>query len=74
MFTTAVAAQAVMEFLHRLTGFMGEERVSSEILLFLNRSEVSRNRTKSDPACLCANREILGAGDERDFLGMLWAK
>ena len=49
-FTTAVAAQAITELLHRLTGFMGPERNPSEILLRLNEREISTNRTKPDAA------------------------
>jgi len=71
-FTTAVAAQAVSEFLHRLTGFMGEERRSSEVLMFFHESTVRTNRPQSDPSCLCAQRELWGRGDGRDFLGLLW--
>ena len=71
-FTTAVAAQAVSEFLHRLTGFMGEERRSSEVLMFFHESTVRTNRTPSIPECLCAQRELWGRGDGRDFLGLLW--
>lgn len=71
-FTTAVAAQAVSEFLHRLTGFMGEERRSSEVLMFFHESTVRTNRTPSKPDCLCAQKDVWGRGDERDFLGLLW--
>jgi hypothetical protein len=73
-FTTAVAAQSVSEFLHRLTGFMGEERRSSEVLMFFHESTVRTNRAPSDPECLCAQKEMWGSGDGRDFLGLMWAK
>jgi molybdopterin/thiamine biosynthesis adenylyltransferase len=71
-FTTAVAAQAVSEFLHRLTGFMGEERHSSEVLMLFHESTVRTNRTPSTVGCICAHRELWGRGDGRDFLGLLW--
>lgn len=71
-FTTAVAAQAVSEFLHRLTGFMGEERRSSEVLMLFHESSVRTNRTPPEADCLCSQREIWGRGDGRDFLGLTW--
>lgn len=71
-FTTAVASQAVSEFLHRLTGFMGAERRSSEVLLFFHESLIRTNRQVPDPECLCAPRRLWGRGDSRDFLGLTW--
>jgi molybdopterin/thiamine biosynthesis adenylyltransferase len=73
-FTTAVAAQAVSELLHRLTGFMGEQRRSSEVLMLFHQTEVRTNRTPSDPNCLCAQQEFWGTGDRKDFLGLFWPK
>lgn len=72
MFTSAVAAQAITELLHRLAGFMGSERRSSEVLLFYHDSEIKRNRTPPKPECLCSKRENWGKGDRRDFLGLVW--
>ena len=72
MFTTAVAAQAVTELMHRLTGFMGEERRSTEVLQLFHTSTVRTNRTSADASCLCMKKEFWGAGDSRDFLGMMW--
>ncbi len=71
-FTTAVAALAVSEFLHRLTGFMGEGRQSSEVLMFFHESMVRTNRTPSKPDCICTKTELWGVGDRRDFLGLTW--
>jgi len=73
-FTTAVAAQGVTEMLHRLTGFMGEERRSTEVLLRFHDSLVSRNRQAPDPDCICMRKALWGRGDGRDFLGVVWAK
>lgn len=73
-FTTAVAAQAVSEFVHRLTGFMGEERRSSEVLMLFHESSVRKNRTPPEADCLCSQRELWGRGDGRDFLGLTWPK
>lgn len=72
-FTTAVAAQAVAELLHRMTGFMGADRQSSEVLLFLHDTQSRTNRTAPKPDCGCSIRELWGRGDERDFLGMMWS-
>jgi molybdopterin/thiamine biosynthesis adenylyltransferase len=72
-FTTAVSAQAVSEFLHRLTGFMGEDRVSSEVLLFLAESRVRTNRPSPEAECLCTQRNLWGIGDTKRFLGASWA-
>jgi molybdopterin/thiamine biosynthesis adenylyltransferase len=71
-FTTAVAAQAVSEFLHRLTGFMGEERRSSEALMFFHESRIRTNRMAPEADCLCSQRALWGRGDGRDFLGLTW--
>lgn len=71
-FTTAVATQAVSELLHRLTGFMGAQRLSTEVLMFLDQTELHTNRRTADPDCGCQLRDLWGRGDERDFLGLMW--
>lgn len=71
-FTTAVAAQAVSEFLHRLTGFMGEGRRSSEVLMFFHETMIRTNRTSPKPDCICTETDLWGVGDRRDFLGLTW--
>lgn len=71
-FTTAVAAQCVSELLHRLTGFMGPERVSSETLLFFHEPSIKTNRSKPGRDCLCSQREFWGQGDRRTFLDLMW--
>ncbi|HEY0715305.1 MAG TPA: ThiF family adenylyltransferase [Polyangia bacterium] len=74
-FTTATAAQAVTELLHRLTGFMGAERQSSEVLLLFDRSEVKRNRERPGQGCLCTDRTLWGRGDAGNtFLGVVWGQ
>jgi hypothetical protein len=72
-FTTAVAAQAVTEFLHRLTGFMEADRNPSEILMRFDKREISTNRFPADGGCLCMIRQRWGRGDEGRFLGRGWA-
>jgi molybdopterin/thiamine biosynthesis adenylyltransferase/proteasome lid subunit RPN8/RPN11 len=70
-FTTAVAAQAVMEFLHRVTGFMGS-RTSTETLLQMDLPQIRSNGTPAEPWCDCANEDKWGRGDEEPLLGMAW--
>lgn len=72
-FTTMVAAQAVCELLHRLTGFMGEERVSSETLLLFDQLQIRTNRREPKPDCLCMQKSHWGEGDRRRFLDLNWA-
>ena len=71
-FTTAVAAQAVSELLHRLTGFMGPNRTSSEVLLLLGESRLRANRETRGADCLCSQVKLWGSGDSRRFLDMTW--
>jgi molybdopterin/thiamine biosynthesis adenylyltransferase/proteasome lid subunit RPN8/RPN11 len=71
-FTTAVASFAVAELLHRLTGFMGGERASSEILINFDQSRIRTNRVEPREACLCADDSQWGRGDEVPFLGLTW--
>jgi molybdopterin/thiamine biosynthesis adenylyltransferase/proteasome lid subunit RPN8/RPN11 len=71
-FTTSVASQAVSEMLHRLTGYMGEERRSSEVLMMFHENEIRRNRAEPDPNCVCMQGGLWGQGDSRDFVGLVW--
>jgi len=71
-FTTAVASMAVTEMIHRLTGFMGDDRVSTEVLHFFEQSEIHSNATSPAEGCICTQKTIIGRGDQRDFLGMTW--
>ncbi len=71
-FTTAVASTAVAELLHRLTGFMGADRVSSEVIHFFDETKMRTNQALPSAECSCGNREIWGRGDQEPFLGMLW--
>ena len=71
-FTTAVASAAVQELLHRLTGFMGSDRTSSEAILFFDQSRIRTNRLPPQAGCFCADHVNWGIGDQTPFLGMLW--
>ena len=74
MFTTTVASQAIIEMLHRLTGFMGDDRMSTEVLIRFHDTMISRNRQPPNPECVCMRRSLWGRGDERNFLGVVWTK
>lgn len=71
-FTSAVASFAVSEMLHRLTGFMGQARVSSELLIAFDLARLRTNRVAPREDCYCGDRAQWGRGDERPFLGMAW--
>jgi hypothetical protein len=72
MLTTAVASHAILELLHRLTGFMGGERHSSEVFLFFEQSRTRTNRDSAKADCFCQYPDYRGKGDTRDFLGLTW--
>jgi hypothetical protein len=73
-FTSAVASSAVAELIHRVTGFMGLHRRTTEVIHRFHQTEIGRNSVASSPDCQCANPKIWGAGDSRNYLGMLWGK
>jgi molybdopterin/thiamine biosynthesis adenylyltransferase len=72
MFTSAVASQAIAELLHRITGFMGKDRVSTEVLLRLDESKLSRTARPPENGCWCAGRDNWAEGDVEPFLNMTW--
>jgi molybdopterin/thiamine biosynthesis adenylyltransferase len=72
MFTTAVATQAVSEFLHRLTGFMGQARQTTEVLFGFHETTLGKNREKPGEQCICAQTKLWGRGDTRIFLDLTW--
>jgi molybdopterin/thiamine biosynthesis adenylyltransferase len=72
-FTSSVAGAAVNELMHRLCGFMGRDRRSSEVLVAFDQSRLRTNRVESREGCMCSDRSIWGRGDCRPFLDMLWA-
>lgn len=71
-FTTSVASIAISELLHRLTGFMGTERTSSEVLYSFDQTRLRTNRTKFTEGCICSARAIWGRGDSIPFLDLAW--
>jgi len=71
-FTTSIAATAVSEFLHRLTGFLGDERMSSEVLHLIDLTRVRTNDRRGTPDCFCGDPNRWGQGDSSPFLGVTW--
>jgi len=71
-FTTAIAAAAVSELLHRLTGFMGAERTATEVIHRFDCSRVRTNSVPPRPECQCSDSTTWGTGDTRPFLGVTW--
>ncbi len=71
-FTTSVAAFAINELLHRLSGYMGDDRVSTELFLLFDDSKIIRNSTAPLSACTCADRKNWGRGDTDPLLGLIW--
>lgn len=72
-FTSAVGSQGVTELIHRLTGFMGEDRKSSETIFLFHENQIKSNRTPSALGCLCTKKGVIGCGDQpKSFLNLYW--
>ncbi|MEQ5840143.1 ThiF family adenylyltransferase [Paraburkholderia acidicola] len=71
-FTSMTASHAVSELLHRLTGFMGDSREASEVLLLVDKNRIGTNRRSADEACFCSVSGDWGRGDQTPYLDMVW--
>jgi hypothetical protein len=71
-FTTAVAASAVGEFLHRLTGFLGDDRESSEVLHLIDHTRIRTNSIPPRDGCFYSEEMFWGRADVRPFLDTTW--
>ena len=71
-FTTTIAAAAVSELLHRLTGYLGDERVSNEVIYQFHNSKIRTNRFLSKPDCICNDPSFIGRADSTPFLDLTW--
>jgi molybdopterin/thiamine biosynthesis adenylyltransferase len=71
-FTSTVASLAISELIHRLTGYMGEERSSNEIIIGFHESRLSTNYQVSDPDCFCGDDYCVMRGDAEPFLDLTW--
>lgn len=72
-FTSGTASVAVAELLHRLTGFMGASRQSSEVLVAFDQSRIRTNRLEPRDECICGDQSFWGRGDTNPYLEMVWA-
>jgi len=73
-FTTGVASSAVNELLHRLTGFMGSDRSSTETIHFFDISRVGTNSRAPRATCFCGDGSFWGRGDRSPYLDMIWGQ
>lgn len=71
-FTTAVASSAVTEFLHRLTGFLGDDRRSSEVLHLIDHTRIRTNNMSPGAGCFCRDELYWGRADVKPFLDTTW--
>lgn len=71
-FTTAIAAAAICELFHRLTGFRGEGMNSTEVIHRFDANHIGKNHTPAEPGCFCSDRAKWARGDSRLFLDTTW--
>lgn len=71
-FTTAIATLAIEEFIHRITGFKGVDRKSTEILYFFDEGRLRTNKTECKNECFYLDEYNILRGDCSPFLDMTW--
>lgn len=71
-FTTMVAAGAISEFLHRLTGFLGAERATTEVVFLIDDTKLGTNAKASRQGCFCDDPYYRGRGDASPLLDLIW--
>lgn len=72
-FTTITASTSVAEFLHRITGYLGSERETSEVVHLFDQERIGKNRRDVQQGCFCGDAEHLGQGDVNTHsLGLTW--
>jgi molybdopterin/thiamine biosynthesis adenylyltransferase len=71
-FTSAVAANAISEFLDRLIRYKNSDTKPSEFILRFESDVIARNTRPLNPGCFCNNKELWGAGDRKLFMGISW--
>jgi molybdopterin/thiamine biosynthesis adenylyltransferase/proteasome lid subunit RPN8/RPN11 len=72
MFTTSIASRAIMEFMQLLTGFMGDDRKTSEVLERYQDTDMGKNSRIGNAGCICTDITKWGFGDQDRFLDMNW--
>jgi len=73
-FTSSVASAAISEMIHRLTGFMGTDHTSTELILRFDELKFSTNSKPAKAGCWCSDAQLRGKGDVDLFLGLTWVK
>ncbi len=71
-FTTTIAAAAIQEMLHRLTGYLGEDRVSTEVIHQFHHGAIRTNSRPPRSECFCVDPSRIGRGDVTPFLDLTW--
>lgn len=71
-FTTNIASIAISELIHRLTGFMGSDRNSNEVIVMFDESEIRKNRRTSKVSCFCGDTYYSLRGDTSPLLDSVW--
>lgn len=71
-FTTNVGSSAISDFLHRLTGFKGAERKSTEVIHLFDDTRVRTNNRSPLDECFCVDHNYWGRGDKIPFLDLTW--
>jgi len=71
-FTTNIASLAITEMIHLLTGFMGRDRTTTEVIFRYDQTELLRNSTLPKEECFCGQRAYFGKGDQDLFLDITW--
>ncbi len=69
-FTSMIASSAISEMLHRLTGFLGAARKSTEVLHLIDQMVVRTNSVASVPGCFCTDSHC--RGDVQPPLDTTW--
>lgn len=71
-FTTNIASVAVSELIHHLTGFMGADRITNEVIVRFDEPEIRRNSRRSKPDCFCGDGYYVSRGDTNPLLDSTW--
>ena len=71
-FTSEVGSSAISELLHRLTGFKGKERKSTELIHLFDDTRIRTNSRKPSNDCFCGDKNSWGQGDTNLFLDQTW--
>ena len=71
-FTSATAAFGVVELLHRLTGFRGDDHTIGELLLRFDHAAIRTPGPNPLSDCWCNNTTLIGRGDQTRFLDQTW--